>query len=60
MNERATAYCRNGMSVEAAIKQTVTDYVGQLKGVRYKILSEEEIKQHNENKFFEALRSRNP
>ena len=56
LNERATAYARHGMSVEAAIKQAVVDYVGQLKGVGYKILSEEEIKRHNNNKFFEPLR----
>jgi hypothetical protein len=55
MNERATAYARQGMSIEAAIKQTVADYMGQLRGTGYKILSEGEIKRHNELKFFEAL-----
>jgi hypothetical protein len=60
LNDRATAYCRSGMSIEAAIKQSVTDYAGQLKGVGYKILSEEEVNRHNENKFFEALRRATP
>jgi hypothetical protein len=43
------------MSIDDAIKQAVTDFVHHLKGVGYKILSEEEIKRHNELKFFEPL-----
>jgi hypothetical protein len=63
MNERATSYCRQGLSIEAAIKQTVADYMSQLKGTCYKILSEEEIKRdldrrYNPSEFFEALRSK--
>jgi hypothetical protein len=56
MNERAAAYVRNGMSIEDAIRQTVQDYVTQLRGTGYRILSVEEIERHNSNKFFEALR----
>jgi hypothetical protein len=61
MNERATSYCRQGLSIKAAIKQTVVDYMGQLRGTGYKILSEEEIKRDLDRRystadFFEALR----
>jgi hypothetical protein len=55
LNDRAVAYRRQGMSIDDAIKQAVTDFVHHLKGVGYKILSEEEIKRHNELKFFEPL-----
>jgi hypothetical protein len=58
MNERATSYHRQGLSIEAAIKQTVADYMSQLRGTGYRILSEEEIKRHNDpTHFFEALRT---
>ena len=53
MNERTTDYVRSGLTVDAAIKQTVADYVGQLAGTGYKILSSEEIQQNNNTKFFE-------
>jgi hypothetical protein len=57
MNERAAAYVRNGMSIEAAIQQTVQDYIAQLRGTGYRILSVEEIERHNDpTHFFEGLR----
>jgi transposase len=56
MNERAAAYVRNGMSIEDAIKQTVQDYITQLRGTGYRILSMEEIEQSSRGKFFEGLR----
>jgi hypothetical protein len=55
LNERAAAYVRNGMSIEDAIKQTVQDYIVQLRGTGYRILSVEEIERHNDpTHFFEA------
>jgi hypothetical protein len=65
MNERATSYHRQGLSIEAAIKQTVADYIGQLRGTGYRILSEEEIKRdldrhYSTADFFEALRQPQP
>jgi hypothetical protein len=44
------------MSIEAAIKQTVADYIVQLRGTGYRILSVEEIEQSSRGKFFEGLR----
>ena len=58
MNERATAYLKHGLNIEDAIKQTVTDFLPQLRGVGYKILSLEEIERHHQQKFFEELRMR--
>jgi hypothetical protein len=57
MNERAAAYARQGLSIDAAIRQAVIDYVSQLKGVGYKILSYEDIERLQRLKFFEPLRT---
>jgi hypothetical protein len=55
MNERAISYVRQGLSIDAAIQQAVTDYVSQLKGVVYKIMSYEDIERLQRLKFFEPL-----
>jgi hypothetical protein len=54
LNERATAYVRNGMGIEAAIKQAVTDWKHHLAGVGYKILSVDEIEKNGGLTFFES------
>jgi hypothetical protein len=41
------------MSIEAAIKQAVTDWKGHLAGVGYKILSVDEIEKNGGLTFFE-------
>jgi hypothetical protein len=53
LNQRAYEYVRNGMSIEAAIKQAVTDWKGHLAGVGYKILSVDEIEKNGGLTFFE-------
>jgi predicted type IV restriction endonuclease len=55
LNQRARSYLNyEERNIEAAQKQAITDFQNYLAGVGYKVLSPEEVKANNKQKFFEV------